>query len=59
MVKRSTNLSVEGLVKHRVSQTGYCSVNLCQQGKKGLESLTDKKDTNHLNKKRYSQGRHS
>jgi len=33
MVKRSTNLSVEGLAKLRVSQTGYCSVNFCQKGK--------------------------
>ena len=32
MVKRSTNLSEEGLVKHQVSQTVDCSVSVCQQG---------------------------
>lgn len=45
MVKRSTNLAVEGLVKHPGSQTGYCSVNVCQWGKK-LDWLTEDREKN-------------
>jgi len=36
MVKRSTNLSGEGLVRHQVSQTTDCFASVCQQGNSEL-----------------------